>query len=53
MTTIGELISELYSAYERAYGDDELAAVATQVRICELVKLPKRPRSSTRGARRG
>jgi hypothetical protein len=37
MTTIGQLISELYTKYERRYRDDELAAMATQVRLEELL----------------
>lgn len=37
MTTIGQLICELYTKYERRYRDDELAAMATQVRLEELL----------------
>jgi hypothetical protein len=38
MTTIGQLISDLYSKYERRYRDEELAAVATQVTVDELLR---------------
>jgi hypothetical protein len=38
MTTIGQLISDLYSKYERRYCDEELAAVATQVTVDELLR---------------
>ena len=38
MTTIGQLISDLYSKYERHYRDEELAAVATQVTVDELFR---------------
>jgi len=38
MTTIGQLISDLYSKYERRYRDEELAAVAAQVTVDELLR---------------
>ena len=38
MTTIGQLISDLYSKYERRYHDPELAAIATQVTVDELLR---------------
>jgi hypothetical protein len=40
MTTIGQLITELYSKYERRYRDHELAAMATQVRLSDLLTKP-------------
>ena len=36
--TIGQLISDLYSKYERRYHDDELAAVATQVTLDDVLR---------------
>ncbi|HUJ58359.1 MAG TPA: hypothetical protein VLX92_07700 [Kofleriaceae bacterium] len=38
MTTMGDLISQLFATYEREYHDDELAAVATQVTLAELLR---------------
>lgn len=37
MTTIGQLITELYAKYERRYRDRELATMATQVRLSDLL----------------
>lgn len=37
-TTLGDLVSELFEAYERSYGDETLAALATQARITELLR---------------
>jgi hypothetical protein len=45
MTTLGQLISELYTKYERRYRDDELAVMATQVRLEELLG-PKTKRAN-------
>ncbi len=36
--TIGQLISDLYSKYERRYHDEELAAVATQVTLDDMFR---------------
>jgi hypothetical protein len=36
--TIGQLISNLYSKYERDYQDETLAVVATQVTVDELLR---------------
>jgi hypothetical protein len=36
--TIGQLISDVYTKYERRYGDEELAAIATQVTVDELLR---------------
>lgn len=44
-TTLGQLISELFDMYEDRYRDEELAALATQVTVTELL-LP-----NDRGAR--
>ena len=44
-TTIGDLISELFTAYERSYQDRELAAVATQLALNKLT--PTRRREKT------
>jgi len=53
MTTLGQLISDLYTKYERCYRDEELAAVATQVTVDELVRvrrlLAKRARPTPSG----
>jgi len=38
MTTIGQLIAEVYSKYERHYRDEQLAAVATQVTVDEILR---------------
>ena len=46
MTAIGQLITELYSKYERRYRDHELAAMATQVRLSDLLTKP--PRNTNR-----
>lgn len=35
--TMGQLITELYDKYERRFGDEELAAVATEVTLEELL----------------
>jgi hypothetical protein len=46
--TIGQLVSDLFTRYEREFHDEGLAAVATQVRIAELVRPTvrgRRPRS--------
>ena len=45
MTTLGQLISELYTKYERRFRDDELAVMATQVRLEELLG-PKTKRAN-------
>ena len=38
MTTIGQLIADLYTKYERRYHDEDLAAVATQVTVDEILR---------------
>jgi hypothetical protein len=38
MTTVGELISTLFTKFERQYHDPELAAIATQVAMDELLQ---------------
>ena len=37
-TTMGQLISDLFARYERELHDPELAAVATQIRLAELLE---------------
>jgi hypothetical protein len=37
-TTLGQLVATLYSAYDRKLHDRELAAVATQVRMFEMLE---------------
>ena len=37
-TTMGQLVSKLYDRYERAFHDEELAALATQAMIEEILK---------------
>ncbi len=49
-TTVGQLISDLYTKYERELHDDQLAAVATEIRVSEL--LEHVPRRRGRGRRR-
>ena len=41
MTTIGQLVSELFAKYERRFHDEEIAAVATQVIVDELIRTRK------------
>jgi hypothetical protein len=36
-TTLGQLISEIFNLYEDRYDDEELAALATQVTVTELL----------------
>lgn len=46
MTTLGELIATLYTKYQRRYRDRELAAIATEVMLDQLLSprpLPARP----------
>jgi hypothetical protein len=38
MTTIGQLVSILFTKYERQFHDEKLAAVATQVALDELLR---------------
>ena len=48
-TTMGQLVSDLFAHYVRELHDPELAAVATQVRIAELVDAaPREPRRRPR-----
>ena len=49
MTTLGQLVSTLYAKFERQYHDHELAVVATQVAIDEILSAKRRgarPRAS-------
>jgi hypothetical protein len=36
--TMGQLVSEVFEAYERRYRDTELAAVATQVTLDDIMR---------------
>jgi hypothetical protein len=48
--TMGQLISSLFDEYERRYHDRELAAVATQVALVDvLAGAGKRRRAPRRG----
>jgi len=38
MTTIGQLVSELYAKYERRYRDEELAAIATKNAVEQILQ---------------
>ena len=41
--TVGQLVSDLYAKYERELHDEQLAAVATEVRVTELLEaMPRR-----------
>ncbi len=42
MTTVGQLISTLFANFDRQFHDEELAAVATQVALDELLRGRKR-----------
>lgn len=45
-TTMGQLVASIFQAYQRELGDEQIAAVATQVRLSDL--LGKRPASQRR-----
>lgn len=47
-TTVGQLISDLYAKYERELHDEHLAALATEVRVCELLEQSPRRRGRDR-----
>jgi len=41
--TMGQLVSDLYAKYERELHDEELAAVATEIKVAELLEgMPRR-----------
>lgn len=42
--TMGQLVSEVYEAYERRYHDKELAAIATQVTVDDLMRVSRERR---------
>jgi len=44
-TTIGQLISSLYDKFQTVYGDDKLAAFATQVKLQEVLARSGRTRT--------
>jgi hypothetical protein len=41
VTTFGQLVSALFSKYERQFHDEQVAAVATQVALDELLRAGK------------
>ncbi|MCX5742903.1 MAG: hypothetical protein NT062_10450 [Proteobacteria bacterium] len=42
MTTIGELISTLYTKFEQQFHDHEVAAIATELALADLLRARKR-----------
>jgi hypothetical protein len=47
-TTMGQLVSDLYAKYERELHDEELAAVATEIQVSELLESMPRRRARPR-----
>ena len=42
-STIGQLVCDLYAKYERELHDEQLAAVATEIKVAELLEgMPRR-----------
>ena len=50
-TTIGNLVSEIFEQYRRAYQDDDLAALATEVAVCEIFAAASRQGRTGRRSR--
>lgn len=48
--TMGQLVSRMFEVYERRYHDQELAAIATQVTLEDLLRTAQRPRVRPRRA---
>jgi hypothetical protein len=48
--SMGQLVSDLFAKYERELHDSELAAVATQIKVAEILEDNARRRA--RGMRR-
>lgn len=48
--TLGQLVSTLFDVYDRELHDERLAAVATQVRIAEILARSPRQRRAPRKA---
>jgi hypothetical protein len=46
--TMGQLVSDLYAKYERELHDEELAAVATEIKVSELLESMPRRRARPR-----
>ena len=47
MITVGELITALFDRYVRRFGDEHLAALATQEHVQALLRrLPQQPRGA-------
>jgi hypothetical protein len=51
-TTVGQLVSQFFESYDREYHDEEIAAVATQVRIMDLLERTRRVRARPAPQRR-
>lgn len=49
--TMGQLVSTMFEAYERRYHDGQLAAVATQVTLADLLRDARRPETRPRRAK--
>jgi len=47
-TTLGQLVAALFSQYEHEYADAEVAAVATQVRLADLMRAQRSPAPARR-----
>ena len=41
-TTIGQLVSKLFETYEHRYHDEELAAIATEVMLDDILRVQRR-----------
>jgi hypothetical protein len=48
--TMGQLVAALFDAYDRKLHDEQLAAIATEVRISELLEQRSRKRTHARRA---
>lgn len=51
--TMGQLVCEVFDAYERRYHDKELAAIATQVTLADILSRASRKRRARAERRRG
>jgi RNase P/RNase MRP subunit POP5 len=40
--TMGQLVNDVFEAYERRYGDTELAAVATEVTVGDILRTSRK-----------
>lgn len=48
MTTIGQLVSELYSQFERRFHDEKRAAIATQRAVDDILRRTRASRTNGR-----